>query len=203
MDEAGDDEPARAVGGADRLGRLQRVLDLREVDVRVAVVDQRVQELERLEHGHPSAVQRQIVPLLPEDEVQRLVRVVLEVNPARLIAHGRASHQVIDTPTVREGDNVFVRLRRRKVVQWGLAYLAGAWLLLQVVAFLADAFDWPDQSKRIATLVLLIGLPITFVLAWYHGERGQRQVRTDPLLANLRSHPRYVGLLGQLTLPEN
>ena len=80
VDQAGDDEPARPVGGADRLGRLQRVLDLGEVDVGIAVVDQRVQELERLEHRHRPAVQRQVVALLLQDEVQRLVGVVLEVE---------------------------------------------------------------------------------------------------------------------------
>ena len=52
VDQAGDDEPARLVRAADRLGRLQRVLDLREVGVRIAVVDERVQEVERLPDGH-------------------------------------------------------------------------------------------------------------------------------------------------------
>ena len=80
VDQAGDDEPARPVGGADRLGRLQRMLDLREVDVGIAVVDQRVQVLQRLPHRHRPAVQRQVVALLLQDEVERLVRVVLEVE---------------------------------------------------------------------------------------------------------------------------
>ncbi len=36
-----------------------------------------------------------------------------------------------DTPTERDDEGTWARLRRRKVVQWGLAYAAGAWALLQ------------------------------------------------------------------------
>ena len=32
-----------------------------------------------------------------------------------------------DTPTGREDEGAWGKLRRRKVVQWGLAYAAGAW----------------------------------------------------------------------------
>ena len=80
VDEAGEDEPARLAVGANGLGRLQRVLDLGEVDVGIAVVDQRVEVLQRLQHRHRPAVQRQVVALLPEDEVERLVRVVQAVE---------------------------------------------------------------------------------------------------------------------------
>ena len=80
VDQAGDDEPAGLVGATNRLGGLQRVLDLREVDVRIAVVDERVEELERFPHRHPLAAERQIVPLLPAHEIERLVRVIQAVE---------------------------------------------------------------------------------------------------------------------------
>ena len=67
-------------------------------------------------------------------------------------------------------------LRRRKVVQWGFAYVAGAWALLQGIDFLADAFHWPSATSQIATIALAIGLPVALVLAWYHGDRGQQRV---------------------------
>ncbi len=81
-----------------------------------------------------------------------------------------------DTPTEREGAGPWAKLRRRKVVQWGLAYMAGAWSLLQVVGFAVDAFHWPDVVKPIAILVLAIGLAIALTLAWYHGDRGEQSV---------------------------
>ncbi len=80
-----------------------------------------------------------------------------------------------DTPTVRD-DDAWAKLRRRKVVQWGLAYLAGAWALLQVIGFAADAFHWPDATKQLSMLTLAIGLPVAMTLAWYHGDRGEQSV---------------------------
>jgi hypothetical protein len=41
-------------------------------------------------------------------------------------------------------------LRRRKVVQSGIAYVAAAWALLQGIDFLADAFHWPDAAMRLS-----------------------------------------------------
>jgi TolB-like protein/Tfp pilus assembly protein PilF len=77
-------------------------------------------------------------------------------------------------------DNIWDRLRRRKVVQWGIAYAAGAWGLLQVLQFLADTYDWPAQVLRLVTLAFAVGLPIALTLAWYHGDRGhQKPVRAE------------------------
>ena len=52
-----------------------------------------------------------------------------------------------DGPQEGEGDSLWNRLRRRKVVQWGLAYAAGAWGLLQGLAYVSDTFHWPDSSS--------------------------------------------------------
>jgi TolB-like protein len=67
-------------------------------------------------------------------------------------------------------------LRRRKVVQWGFLYVAGAWSFLQGIEFLSDTYAWPQQLQQLTTLTLLIGLPIVLALAWYHGDRGQQRV---------------------------
>jgi TolB-like protein/Tfp pilus assembly protein PilF len=88
---------------------------------------------------------------------------------------------VTDAPTEREGEGAWTKLRRRKVVQWGIAYLAGAWALLQGIGFAADAFAWPSAIKQVALLLLLIGLPIALVLAWYHGDRGEQRVSRSEL----------------------
>jgi TolB-like protein/Tfp pilus assembly protein PilF len=75
-----------------------------------------------------------------------------------------------------EGSSLWDQLRRRKVVQWGIAYAAGAWGLLQGLQFLAEAFAWPSHVLRLGAVTALIGLPIVLVLAWYHGERGEQRV---------------------------
>ena len=42
------------------------------------------------------------------------------------------------------------RLKRRKLVQWALAYLAGAWVFLQVLGLAAESYHWPDAVMRLA-----------------------------------------------------
>jgi TolB-like protein/Tfp pilus assembly protein PilF len=84
------------------------------------------------------------------------------------------------------GNNIWDRLRRRKVVQWGIAYAAGAWGLLQGLAYVTDTFHWPEQFQQLATLALLVGLPVVLVLAWFHGDRGHRRVtRTELTILTL------------------
>jgi TolB-like protein len=93
---------------------------------------------------------------------------------------------VTDAPTEREGEGALSKLRRRKVVQWAIAYAAGAWGLLQGIGFAADAFHWPDAIKQVALLLLLVGLPIVLVLAWYHGDRGEQRIgRTELAILTL------------------
>ena len=83
-----------------------------------------------------------------------------------------------DPPAEREADSTWASLRRRKVVQWGLVYVAAAWGFLQGLEYVSDTFQWPPQIRQIALLLLLIGLPIVLVLAWYHGDRGQQRIST-------------------------
>ena len=71
---------------------------------------------------------------------------------------------------------IWRRLRERKVAQWGIAYVAGAWGFLQGLGYVSDTFGWPGHIRQLVTLALLIGLPLLLVLAWYHGDRGQQRV---------------------------
>jgi fatty acid desaturase len=85
-----------------------------------------------------------------------------------------------------EGEGTWTRLRRRKVVHWGIAYAAGAWGLLQGLAYVTDTFHRPEQFQQLATIALLIGLPIAVTLAWFHGDRGHRRVtRTELAILTL------------------
>ena len=79
----------------------------------------------------------------------------------------------------------WTRLRRRKVVQWGLAYAAGAWGLLQGLQFLAETYEWSSRVLKLSTLAFLIGLPIVLVLAWYHGDRGEQRIKGTELASSV------------------
>jgi len=95
--------------------------------------------------------------------------------PAQRNGVGHFSDDVNDRNT-QSHDGFWSGLRRRKVVQWGIAYVAAAWGLLQGLAYLSTVFGWPSALQRPATTALLIGLPIALVLAWYHGDRGHQRV---------------------------
>ena len=61
----------------------------------------------------------------------------------RLHCPRHGGRRVNDTPAEREDQSIWTRLRRRKVVQWSVAYVAAAWALLQGLEFLAGTYDWP------------------------------------------------------------
>jgi TolB-like protein/Tfp pilus assembly protein PilF len=75
-----------------------------------------------------------------------------------------------------------VRLKQRKLVQWALAYLAGAWALLQVLEMASGSYGWPAFVMRLAFGLAVLGSIVTLVLAWYHGERGMQKVSGTELL---------------------
>ncbi len=57
-------------------------------------------------------------------------------------------------------------LRRRNVLRVALAYLAGAWLLLQVADVLIDNSLLPGWVFQSGLVILTIGFPIALILAW-------------------------------------
>jgi serine/threonine-protein kinase len=78
--------------------------------------------------------------------------------------------------------SVFQRLTQRKIAQWAIAYVAGAWLLIEVLGFVAENFGWPAGIVRGAAVFLGIGFFVALVLAWYHGEKGQQRATGLELL---------------------
>ena len=74
------------------------------------------------------------------------------------------------------------RLKKRKIVQWSVAYLAGAWVVMQLVDVLGGRWGISDSAARLIDLALVLGFLITLVLAWYHGERGRQRVSGVELL---------------------
>ncbi len=73
-------------------------------------------------------------------------------------------------------------LKQRKLVQWGVAYVAAAFALLQGIDIVAQQFGWPEGVRRGITLALVVGFFVALVLAWYHGERGAQRVTGTELL---------------------
>jgi adenylate cyclase len=60
---------------------------------------------------------------------------------------------------------LWAELQRRRVVRAALYYVAGAWLLAQVLDLLLDAFD-ASHYMRFVVAGLVLGLPVATTLAW-------------------------------------
>lgn len=73
-------------------------------------------------------------------------------------------------------ESLVERLQKRKMVQWTAAYLAMAWVVLQLVQILSEAWAWPMVVQQAGSLVLGLGTLPTLVIAWFHGEKGRQDV---------------------------
>ena len=72
-------------------------------------------------------------------------------------------------------------LRRRNVFKVGLAYLAMAWLLLQVGDTVFPAFGAPAWALRALIVFLVAGLPFVVMIAWVFELTPEGVKRTDEL----------------------
>ena len=68
------------------------------------------------------------------------------------------------------------RIVEHKIGQWLLAYIAFVYACLHSIELLGEAFEWPRFVLRISTVLLLLGMPVTVLLAWY--SRGS--AHSDP-----------------------
>jgi TolB-like protein len=62
----------------------------------------------------------------------------------------------------------FAELKRRKVVQTAIIYLAAAWVLLQVADLLLGILDVPRWALRLVFVLLVVGFPLALLLSWTH-----------------------------------
>jgi adenylate cyclase len=78
-------------------------------------------------------------------------------------------------------DSIWGRIRRHKVVEWSLAYVAFGYAALHGVVMLRETFEWSAVVPRFTTFALVLGFPIAVTLAWYHGHRAQHRVSRSEL----------------------
>jgi len=74
------------------------------------------------------------------------------------------------------------RLKERKLFQWSVAYLAGAWLVFQGIEVLAEPWNLSEAIQRGVHVLLVVGFFVVLVLAWYHGEKGRQRASGVELL---------------------
>ena len=79
-------------------------------------------------------------------------------------------------PTRDPVNDLLTQLRRRALFQWALAYLGGAWLILQVLDVVSEPWHLSSALLRGSQVVLATGFLLTLVLAWFHGEKGRQRM---------------------------
>lgn len=60
----------------------------------------------------------------------------------------------------------FEELKRRKVVRVAIAYIVGAWFLMQIADATFDPLNLPQWSTALVLWLLALGFPVALILAW-------------------------------------
>ncbi|MFT5139994.1 MAG: hypothetical protein ACI9H8_001249 [Lysobacterales bacterium] len=86
-------------------------------------------------------------------------------------------------------DHFLKELKRRNVVRVGLAYLAVAWLAIQLVGEIGPMLDFPVWIPRAMLGLLAAGFAISVILAWVYeltnkGLRRTTEVDRDESLVS-------------------
>src|ERR1700751_2800945 len=84
-------------------------------------------------------------------------------------------------PSTHPTDSFWDRIKRHKVVEWTLAYVAFGYAVLHGVQMLRETFDWPFLVPRLTVFGLMLGAPIAVTLAWYHGHRARHRISGQEL----------------------
>jgi TolB-like protein len=72
----------------------------------------------------------------------------------------------------------FEELKNRNVYKVATAYVVSAWLIIQVVGTMGSNLNWPDSVAALVTKILIVGFPISLVLAWIYELTPQGFKRT-------------------------
>src|SRR5258707_83369 len=62
--------------------------------------------------------------------------------------------------------NFFAELKRRNVYKVAIAYAVVAWLLMQIATQVFPFLEIPNWAIRLVIMLIVIGFPITPVIAW-------------------------------------
>ncbi|MBC2837809.1 hypothetical protein [Robiginitalea sp. SC105] len=75
----------------------------------------------------------------------------------------------------------FEELKRRKVFKSAVAYLAVAWVLIEVASAVLPAFDTPPFVLKAFIILLALGFPVNLVFSWVYDVTPDGIKKTDDL----------------------
>ncbi len=79
-----------------------------------------------------------------------------------------------------EGQGFIAELKRRHVWRVAVAYAVVGWLLIEVTTQVFPVFHMPDWAAQLVVLLIVIGFPITLVIAWAFEITPEGVRRTAP-----------------------
>jgi len=99
--------------------------------------------------------------------------------------------------------NFFSELKRRNVYKVAIAYIVAGWALSQGIAQVFPVFDIPNWVIRLIVVLIIIGLPISLVLAWMFELTPEGIKRTEDVDLSGQKVPKkhvwiYVVIIGAL-----
>jgi len=78
-------------------------------------------------------------------------------------------------------------LKRRRVGKVGFAYLAIAWAVTEASSVVLPALHLPEWTVTFVVVFLLVGFPVSMILAWVFDVGPEGIERTEPMAGAPRS----------------
>ena len=90
-----------------------------------------------------------------------------------------------------EKPSFFAELKRRNVYKVAVAYAVVGWLLVQVATQVFPFFEIPNWAVRLVVLAIIIGFPISLVIAWAFELTPEGLKRTEDVDLTAAQRPRH------------
>jgi hypothetical protein len=96
-------------------------------------------------------------------------------------------------------------LKRRNVFKVGVAYLVGAWLIIQVVETVFPLFGFGNEPARIVVIILAVGFIFTLVISWVYeltpdGLKKEKDIRGKQRITRGRGNRLNFVIIGLLVM---
>lgn len=72
---------------------------------------------------------------------------------------------------------LLAQLRQRKMYQVGIGFGGGGFAVVEAVSTLVERGVLPNLAFELCLVFWLAGIPASLTVAWFHGEKGEQQVR--------------------------
>jgi tetratricopeptide (TPR) repeat protein/DNA-binding winged helix-turn-helix (wHTH) protein len=138
-------------------------------------------------------------PIYLQTLPRRGYRLVVSPEP-RSVRNSSVVLGLNDRPTPAD-IGLFENLKRRGVIETGVAYLLSGWLLIQIADIVFEQLHLPQWTGTFVTVLVIAGFPIAIVLSWFLEFRdGQAFVHdVSAVAARRRRFSRtYLSVVGAL-----